>query len=758
MTEREKFINYKGKQISPDRMRELLSRLAGRQAPELLRQVQDVEEYRLQEIAASIERSTQPSRPFNIKEVFRQARKPHGEPTVADRVIAGEQVVLKGISKGVPRLSDGETVVVNPDMMIVKVSFTEEAARAGVADIDAYVGKRVQESQEQLRKTGDRLRKELWDINLAAMSSPGTGAEITVLMPHMLKIIDGCEIEVSPEAAKGIDANKPTYAPLFEMTEGTGKKKGRVIVKIKGAREAVELYGINPAWACKRASETMSCVYQEEANDRSENREEREKAGKLNVSLQRAAVELLTNQLPRETGEQAGAWIQRLPEKCNVAARTLPLTLSSTLIEQGIGGLTLELGGRGDHSMQFAEGMPTVLGVHGLITHHMIGTGLPSIIDDQLGVLVINPTPETREHYKRKGAYLAALRKKREEHMQDPVARTRDGVEVRLSANVEFPHQLDTINDYSIPDIGLLRSEAELLAILSRHGGKSLTEAAPLVERDMFEFYRRMIDRFKGRSMSIRDLDVAGRDKVTHEVQRLYPDVDLNRDFIGGLDFIIHARELHTAVLRAIVRAAAHGAEREKRIRLLVPMVSDLGQLQQYQQRLHDEASGLGLPEPPLVAMFENPEGVRLREQIMKEVTGSSIGTNDIIHFMTGIPRGDRRFPPGHPAMIEPVERVVETGNRHGKLVSVCGEAGYDPVCACIMVLAGVRILSGSADMAPQIKELLGQLDTKGHAHLLERSKACGDYDDLTRLWYKEFPPLRDMPRFEEKPPFEIPK
>jgi hypothetical protein len=59
--------------------------------------------------------------------------------------------------------------------------------------------------------------------------------------------------------------------------------------------------------------------------------------------------------------------------------------------------------------------------------------------------------------------------------------------------------------------------------------------------------------------------------------------------------------------------------------------------------------------------------------------------------------------------------------------------------------------------MAPEVKELLANLDTKEHAHLLQKSIACTSRSALVSLWSKEFPPLKAMARFEEPPPFEIP-
>jgi phosphoenolpyruvate-protein kinase (PTS system EI component) len=756
-------IQFRGKQVDPDAFKRLvLERIAKRQAPDLGQQLGELGLHQLQSLAHNIE-GAQPSKgrlkKLDVSGLVEASRSVPEEMSLSERVRAGQQVVLRGTSRGAARVVIGDSIVLDPDIAVVKIPFDKEDGARTAPNLEEYVRARVRESQEQLRTVDSDLSGISLFTLMAATAETGAGQDMTILTPFMKHVLNGFDIEVSDSVVPAIERDKPTYPPLFTVRPAS--KEGRMLVHVMGAIDAVEFFGINAAWAAKRVAQTMALVYEKKSEDPGEDSRNaiRDRADYV-VS---ACIEILANRLPEGSGTGMTALIESLRQDSVIAARNLPLTMSAAIIDHQVGGLVFERGGCGSHSFVFSEGRAALFGVHGLISGNLIGTGIKVILDDEAGICVLNPTQQVLDYYLRKQRYCEELAARRRRHMENPVARTRDGVEVRLCANMEFRPQIQAINDYHMPDIGLLRSEGELLRILGEHAGKNLSTAgfAPLIEDGMFKFLKYVVDNFQGRSITIRDMDVAGRDKPTHDVQRLFPGVSLERDFMGGLDFIMYAEALHKPVLRAILRAAAYGSEKGKRMRLLVPMVSDLDLLGRYKQRVRQTLSELrtvgNFVEPPILVMFENPESFRIADALLAEANGGSVGTNDAIHFLTSIPRDSEEFPVTHPAVVAPTQAVTQIGERQGKLISVCGEMGFDPIGACLLVLAGVRILSGSAEMAPEVKELLANLDTKEHAHLLQKSIACTSRSALVSLWSKEFPPLKAMARFEEPPPFEIP-
>jgi phosphoenolpyruvate-protein phosphotransferase (PTS system enzyme I) len=748
-------IKYKGQDLSPDDFRRMLiQQLVDQQQGELGGKLGTLTPQDLQGVARKLERAEKTGRPWGLMDFLRRKERTENIKTMREKVMAGEMLVLRGTSRGAQRVVIGQSKVLDPELIVLKTRFREQPDLQAIGKEmqDQKVGEMVRTAQGQIHKVSTNMRENMFDIIMKA-TMEGSSLEMGMILPSMLEIMDGRTIDVTKHAVEALDRNKPTYPPMFKVTPG--KEEGRAIVQVMGAEQGCEYFEINAAWAVKRAAETMSLVLKSKAEDGTETPEGRTKARSDYQNLHNASIELLMRQLPEEAGSGMKALLESLGAHTVIAARILPLTISATLMDKKVGGMMLELGGKGDHAYAFSAGTPTLLGMRGLITDGHVGTDHTVILDDELGIGIINPDKTTLEYYNRKKAYIDTLNMRRQEHMKSPFALTRDGVKVELLANAEFTTQLDDVNRFNIPAIGLLRAEGKLLEVLADHNNKSAAELRPVVAKEMFRFFRGFIDEFNGETVMIRDMDVAGRDKVTHEVTRLYGDLN---SFMGGVDFALHAEDLHKGVLQAIVEASEYAAKKGKSVNVLVPMVTTTDQLRRYNARLDEVAHETGFKKPDVYVMIETPESVRIRDALIDGSSGASIGTNDLIHFTTGLPRRDKDFPPVHPGVIGYIEDVCKSGNEKGKPSSICGEMAYDPVGALIAVLAGARKLSGSAIMAPEIKEILSELDTKEHAHLLTKSKACKDPDELRALWRREFPALAKVESFTEKPPFEIPE
>lgn len=167
--------------------------------------------------------------------------------------------------------------------------------------------------------------------------------------------------------------------------------------------------------------------------------------------------------------------------------------------------------------------------------------------------------------------------------------------------------------------------------------------------------------------------------------------------------------------LRAILRAATKG-----NVRLMFPMVADVGELQRAKEILDEcreelAAERLELGTVAVGAMVEVPAAALCAAELAREADFLSIGTNDLTQYTLAADRGNERLAPylqdaGHPAVLALVRLTCEAARDEGIPVGVCGEAAGDPKLVPKLVEAGVTELSMAPSVIPRIKKLVGEL------------------------------------------------
>ena len=93
-----------------------------------------------------------------------------------------------------------------------------------------------------------------------------------------------------------------------------------------------------------------------------------------------------------------------------------------------------------------------------LVAYDLTPSDTAAMVDGYKGVLILKPTKETEEYYHRlqvekEKAYKAL------EALRDLPTITRDGRNIRLSVNVEFPHEYSGIKEVGAEGVGLFRTE-----------------------------------------------------------------------------------------------------------------------------------------------------------------------------------------------------------------------------------------------------------------------------------------------------------
>jgi phosphotransferase system enzyme I (PtsI) len=186
----------------------------------------------------------------------------------------------------------------------------------------------------------------------------------------------------------------------------------------------------------------------------------------------------------------------------------------------------------------------------------------------------------------------------------------------------------------------------------------------------------------------------AGGDKP---IAGLTPERESN-PFLGlrGLRLSLAWPEIFTVQLRALARAAVAG-----NLKVMAPMVSTPAEFEAF-RRLFQEvvdasrAEGVAVVLPPLGMMVEVPAAALCASNF--DADFMSIGSNDLAQYVMAAGRDIRAvadlYDPSNPAVLELINRVVDSAERNGIEVSLCGDMASDPAFLPRLLQLGLRRLS----------------------------------------------------------------
>jgi phosphotransferase system enzyme I (PtsI) len=393
-----------------------------------------------------------------------------------------------------------------------------------------------------------------------------------------------------------------------------------------------------------------------------------------------------------------------LPKGSVVIAEDLSPADTAQLDPAHVTGFATLLGGAEGHTaiMARALSIPAVLGVSGLLRGVRAGT--PVIVDGDRGRIVINPTSETLDAYRRRKSE-AQREEKRLARLRKQPAVTRDGVAVTLMANVELPVQMEGVIQAGAQGVGLLRSE---FLVMNR-------ETMPS-EDEQYEQLCGMVAAMGGKPVTIRTLDVGG-EKGSAALMGDYAETASSPLGLRGIRLSLVMEDVLETQFRAILRAGAHGP-----VRILLPMVTTVSEVRKARdvlaravRRLKRRKVRFANPLPPLGVMIEVPGAALAADSLARACDFFSVGSNDLTMYTLAIDRTDERvahlYDPLNPAVLRLIQFAASAAQRAGIPITVCGEIAGDPRYTALLLGLGLRELSMTASSIPKVKQRLGMLD-----------------------------------------------
>ena len=293
---------------------------------------------------------------------------------------------------------------------------------------------------------------------------------------------------------------------------------------------------------------------------------------------------------------------------------------------------------------------------------------------------------------------------------------TRDGVSVRVLANVAGPEDVAAAVAAGAEGVGLLRTE--FLFLRSDH-------LPSVAEQE--RVYRAVAEGLGGRLLTLRTLDV-GADKPLPYL----PCEPERNPFLGvrGIRLGLNDPALLSSQLRAALRVAA-----DHPVRIMLPMVATVDEVLRARAALDEARASLvdaGVAVPARVdlgIMIEVPAAALLAESFVPHVDFFSIGTNDLAQYTMAAERGNPAVAALadalHPAVLRLIEHTARAAAEGGRGVAVCGEVAGDPVAIPVLLGLGVTELSMAAARIPAAKQVVRETEMRAAQEMAARALAA---------------------------------
>ncbi|WP_175898345.1 phosphoenolpyruvate--protein phosphotransferase [Burkholderia vietnamiensis] len=397
----------------------------------------------------------------------------------------------------------------------------------------------------------------------------------------------------------------------------------------------------------------------------------------------------------RALGHTSGA-TRALPDEAVLAAEEFTPSDLSSLDRERVTALVMARGGATSHAAIIARqlGIPALVAVGDAL--YAIPDGTQVVVDASAGRLEHAPSAVDVERARHERERLDGVREANRQHAREAAA-TADGRAIEVAANIATLDDANTALDNGADSIGLLRTE---LMFIHRQTAPSVVEHR--------QSYQSIVDALQGRTAIIRTLDVGADKEVDYLTLPPEPNPALG---LRGIRLAQVRPDLLDDQLQGLLAVKPFGA-----VRILLPMVTDAGELVRLRARIDEFARAQGRTEPIEVGvMIEVPSAALLADQLARHADFLSIGTNDLTQYTLAMDRCQADLAAQsdglHPAVLRLIDIAVRGAAKHGKWVGVCGALGGDPLAVPILVGLGVTELSVDPVAVPGIKARVRRLD-----------------------------------------------
>jgi phosphotransferase system enzyme I (PtsP) len=401
--------------------------------------------------------------------------------------------------------------------------------------------------------------------------------------------------------------------------------------------------------------------------------------------------------------------VQEFPPSTILVGEELTASVLGEIPRENLAGIISVQGSGNSHVAILARamGVPTVMGAVDLPYTRLQDREL--IVDGYNGEVHLNPSEELRGRFEDLLAEDEALSQDLEA-LRDLPCETLDKKRLPLWVNTGLMADVAKSLEQGAEGVGLYRTEIPFL----------LRERFPS-EEEQRQIYRSQLEAFAPRPVTMRTLDIGG-DKALP-----YFPIEEDNPFLGwrGIRVTLDHPEIFLVQTRAMLKAS----EGLGNLRIMLPMISNLSELDEaleFIHRAHRELleEGAEIELPPIGVMVEVPAAVYQAPELARRADFLSVGSNDLTQYLLAVDRNNPRvadlYHSFHPAVLKALAQVAEAGRDAGKTVGICGELAGDPGAALLLLAMGYDVLSMNATNLTRVKQAVRNVTTADTAGLLD--------------------------------------
>jgi phosphotransferase system enzyme I (PtsP) len=339
-------------------------------------------------------------------------------------------------------------------------------------------------------------------------------------------------------------------------------------------------------------------------------------------------------------------------------------------------------------------GVPTVVGAVDLPFTHLEGHSL--VVDGYRGAVYSDPSESVRAHYE------AILDEDKElvaslESIKELPCETTDRRRIGLWVNTGLMADAMLSLERGAEGVGLYRTEIPFM----------LRDRFPS-EEEQRSVYRDQLVAFAPKPVTMRTLDIGGDKSLSY-----FP-IHEENPFLGwrGIRVTLDHPEIFLVQIRAMLKAS----EGLDNLRIMLPMVSNVPELEVAQMliyRAYDELlqEGFKVKLPPIGVMIEVPAAVYQAREFAARVDFLSVGSNDLTQYLLAVDRNNSRvadlYHGLHPAVLRALDQIARDAREENVSVGICGELAGDPAGALLLIAMGYEILSMNATNLLKVKSVI---------------------------------------------------
>ncbi len=417
-----------------------------------------------------------------------------------------------------------------------------------------------------------------------------------------------------------------------------------------------------------------------------------------------------------------GAFFSGGGEKIILMARELTPVDTMAFDTNVLAALVTEMGGATSHTVILAKslGIPAIVGTEKI---DPASGGKICCVDGYTGEVVIEPDEENEKIFAKKLEEEKAFAREIEK-ITSADAVTADGKKIGVYINIGHPNDINIPKELRYDGVGLFRSEFLYSSQVKK----------PTVGEQK-ESYGKVIDAVHPAPVTIRTLDIGG------DKQLDYLDMKPEENpFLGnrGIRLCKNNVEIFAEQLEAILTSSLCS------VKIMLPMITSPAEidwardmLESIRKRLINGGQSV-CESVSLGIMIETPASAVMADILAKKCDFFSIGTNDLVQYITAADRGnadvEEIYNPYSPAVVRLLCNVIQAANDAGIEVSVCGDLAADTAFTSLLLGMGLRKLSVPVPMVGRIKHKIAQISIKEAQKLAMRALAAENAEDVERI------------------------